>query len=446
MLVSDTIAVSIPVLGLVPTSVSATLAAGQANTARINEVLAGGGIAELPPWDLTVSGDIKVPDNGGLVTPNGQARQCTLTLADAANPKCVVGSKKWIEDSSAPGQPIVIANLVIDGNAGGQSSGLGHGLAVYNYRSRIEDIRVLDTRGVGIFGDNNNSAGTSTSATTMVECAIRRCEVKDSGSHGIHWANSNTANTSATTDGWIEDCVVYNPGRTAGGHAIYLEKAGGWLVKGNHVYSTDSVQGVVDGIRLLSCYGTRVIGNQVDGFGYYGSSFSSSTIAAGIFCRPTGTGASHRPSIIADNSIITREPNAGTITQIGIRIQTSGTANDEHHWIIDGNSVYSQAASATIQGIAFSQSSSNGSHSGLVANNHCGRVGTTPFTAGGTFSSGLRVENNSFNHGTAAPTTGYWTVGTKAWKTDVAAGGSPGWVCTTAGTPGTWNTMAAVAA
>ena len=50
------------------------------------------------------------------------------------------------------------------------------------------------------------------------------------------------------------------------------------------------------------------------------------------------------------------------------------------------------------------------------------------------------------SYDTAAPTTGIWAVGDIVWKTNVAAAGSPGWVCTTAGTPGTWKTMAAVSA
>lgn len=45
----------------------------------------------------------------------------------------------------------------------------------------------------------------------------------------------------------------------------------------------------------------------------------------------------------------------------------------------------------------------------------------------------------------AAPTTGTWAVGDVVWNTGAAAGGSPGWVCTTAGTPGTWKTMANLA-
>lgn len=43
---------------------------------------------------------------------------------------------------------------------------------------------------------------------------------------------------------------------------------------------------------------------------------------------------------------------------------------------------------------------------------------------------------------TAAPTTGTWKQGDIVWNSQPAAGGTPGWVCTTAGSPGTWKAMA----
>jgi hypothetical protein len=46
----------------------------------------------------------------------------------------------------------------------------------------------------------------------------------------------------------------------------------------------------------------------------------------------------------------------------------------------------------------------------------------------------------------AAPTTGTWEVGDFLYKRSIAAAGVPGFVCTTAGTPGTWKALAAVAA
>jgi hypothetical protein len=48
--------------------------------------------------------------------------------------------------------------------------------------------------------------------------------------------------------------------------------------------------------------------------------------------------------------------------------------------------------------------------------------------------------------GSAAPASGTWAVGDKVWSNLPSAGGSVGWVCTTAGTPGTWKTFGAIAA
>lgn len=49
-------------------------------------------------------------------------------------------------------------------------------------------------------------------------------------------------------------------------------------------------------------------------------------------------------------------------------------------------------------------------------------------------------------YGTSAPTTGTWEVGDRIWFTNATAGASPGAICTTAGTPGTWKAMPALAA
>ena len=40
---------------------------------------------------------------------------------------------------------------------------------------------------------------------------------------------------------------------------------------------------------------------------------------------------------------------------------------------------------------------------------------------------------------TAAPTVGSWKVGQRVWNSVPTAGGVMGWVCVTAGTPGTWE-------
>jgi hypothetical protein len=47
--------------------------------------------------------------------------------------------------------------------------------------------------------------------------------------------------------------------------------------------------------------------------------------------------------------------------------------------------------------------------------------------------------------GSAAPVSGTWTRGSRVWNTAPVAGGTPGWVCVAAGTPGTWKAMANLA-
>ena len=63
---------------------------------------------------------------------------------------------------------------------------------------------------------------------------------------------------------------------------------------------------------------------------------------------------------------------------------------------------------------------------GLLANSGTGTLSWVP---------------NPFVNGTAAPTVGTWAVGAICWNSGVTATTTPGWICTTAGTPGTWTPL-----
>jgi hypothetical protein len=54
-------------------------------------------------------------------------------------------------------------------------------------------------------------------------------------------------------------------------------------------------------------------------------------------------------------------------------------------------------------------------------------------------------KGNKVTFGTAAPVAGTWSVGDVCWNTAPAAGVTPGWICTGAGTSGTWKAMAILA-
>jgi hypothetical protein len=51
------------------------------------------------------------------------------------------------------------------------------------------------------------------------------------------------------------------------------------------------------------------------------------------------------------------------------------------------------------------------------------------------------IGSNRIDFGAAAPTSGWSQQGDVRFNTAAAAGGTPGWVCTTSGTPGTWKAM-----
>ena len=52
---------------------------------------------------------------------------------------------------------------------------------------------------------------------------------------------------------------------------------------------------------------------------------------------------------------------------------------------------------------------------------------------------------NRYAANTAAPTTGDWARGDIVWHSEPASGGNIGWVCTAAGTPGTWKSWGTIA-
>jgi len=72
--------------------------------------------------------------------------------------------------------------------------------------------------------------------------------------------------------------------------------------------------------------------------------------------------------------------------------------------------------------------------------------GMLEYTKAGVLASGTPGSFNQMYWASAAPTVGTFRRGDVVWNTGVSAAGSPGWVCTTAGSPGTWKAMANVAA
>jgi hypothetical protein len=57
----------------------------------------------------------------------------------------------------------------------------------------------------------------------------------------------------------------------------------------------------------------------------------------------------------------------------------------------------------------------------------------------------LVIGGRKISFGSAAPTSGWWNRGDVRFNSEAAAGGTMGWMCVTAGSPGTWKAMANLA-
>ena len=149
--------------------------------------------------------------------------------------------------------------------------------------------------------------------------------------------------------------------------------------------------------------------------------------------------ATHTRLVIRDNTF--RSTSAATKMGKGIWLTTTVTLTDAK---IERNlfqNIISNAvqfdASATITGI-MRDNIADASVGALYGGSPWGN-----FASNGVCTPHLLCNTKGLSElwGTAPPTTGSWLVGDKVWNSNVSQGGSPGWVCIAAGSPGTWRAI-----
>lgn len=186
----------------------------------------------------------------------------------------------------------------------------------------------------------------------------------------------------------------------------------------------------------------------------------------GIYGRPLNT-PSGGATVIQNNRIF-NDTNLGTFG-VGIQINTSVTTGQNNVTIQNNNflgfktfdiAAYNPNA-ITIQNNRLESTSPTYSLyvSGtitspcVIQNNWCVKdiqVEATEFAQGKAlvqynYKNATYTAVDQFKVG-AAPTTGTWQQGDILWNATASAGGFAGWICVTAGTPGTWKTFGAISA
>lgn len=126
--------------------------------------------------------------------------------------------------------------------------------------------------------------------------------------------------------------------------------------------------------------------------------------------------------VLIDGNVIR---GVGGVQQLtGIRVSASSATN-------------LRITNNTIESISYGViTTANGGNATLRSNAiaNC----TTPLT----LKSGDLLENATNYEMTASPSTGTWRVGDRVWNSTPTVGQPIGWICTVAGSPGTWVALA----
>ena len=238
---------------------------------------------------------VKLLDNR---TYEGDGRGSTqIVMAPGSNLKALVATSTWVDNSANTNSGITIKHLNFDGNRANNTA-TPAGSAVIQFRawdSTLEDFEIWDAPRDGVRISSASSNGTNISGSS-VNSTVRGFAIYDSGEVPINVVDSGNSLTDwSLMDGWVA-------GSGTGFDAVNLDNAAGWDIENLHVYGAS--RGAIDANR---CFGTRIVGNYIEDFGYQGTANSA---YSGIYCRAQGDAS----SIIANNTVNLFQSTLGTNT------------------------------------------------------------------------------------------------------------------------------------
>jgi hypothetical protein len=239
---------------------------------------------------------------------------------------------------------------------------------------------------------------------------------------------------------------------------------------------TNQIFGFARNVNIGKCYFANIVGNDFSGTGNI-IQFNAPTGGYTIqnnFIEVVGTSGCgiNIPSVGLQDNLFRTEIRNNTIqatggsSPYGVDIGQGG-GNFQWNIVVDNNTVNSFATAdirlvaggyTTISNNRFVSASATQSMvldtitggSVAVENNRCIKAITlltpTDYTSGKLVLSN-NTENGVFqsNKQAAAPTTGTWRATDIVWNSAPTSGQPAGWICTVAGTPGTWVAMANLA-
>jgi hypothetical protein len=273
----------------------------------------------------------------------------------------------------------------------------------------ISDMTLLGNRG------EENTNGCGIYGKKLIGLNLIRVWIKDQGSHGVYLEDSWVSH--------IERCVITHNY----GCGIYYHN------RANNV-------SIIDCTITDNCYVADIANVVLNGSAGYENSqvYIESLDIEGVSHEESGgLWITYSDAVTIDGLYMERAPSLlyadSTVRGLDLRnawfLDGAVELTSVHMLRLDGVSLYQDTpytTSLTVAGAVGSQS-------------YVSRIDPDagPETATVTLSGS--VANPVREYGSAAPASGTWAVGDTVWNTAPAAAGYMGWVCTTAGTPGTWK-------
>jgi hypothetical protein len=267
--------------------------------------------------------------------------------------------------------------------------------------------------------------------------------------------------TNLSANNVVSGCSFSGAAGLAGSRGIQLDgnvdPTEGWMISDTLI---DDFEVGIEGIAATHVYISNCIidHNRVNGILISGSgaNFGGNWIVRG--CYVAMQGSSGDVAIKSTNAASNTQNRGNIITGNQVLVYTGSTCINGIQ-MSGSQAVNNVITDNTIKGFSTYDIRTN-TGPDIVTNNSCqSAIATNLLIAGSAIVKNNRgvlnfaeftqfetLGQNKVTWSYSIPTTGTWTQGDICWKSNTAAGGIPGWICTTGGTPGTWKAMAAVAA
>lgn len=244
---------------------------------------AAGGALYIPEGNYYVTNTIPLYSK---TTYYGDGENSTIITQDSVNAP-ILASKGYLDGSSPAGNCVIRDMRIIGGTGAGN-----HGVALRDYYSTIEGVRVINTGGDGIHVTTRTSGGVEVGGT-LVENRIINVNLTNAAGYGIY---AGEYDNNKLTDGFIQNVTINVSATTIDG--IYIGSSAGWILDGIHVYDTP----LQNGIRIANSYHTNVSNIYIEAFtssGLYAPRTQRALALANINIRAEVAGA---PAVRIDKS------------------------------------------------------------------------------------------------------------------------------------------------